>query len=94
MRFFAPAMGINEDPVTGSANGPMAAFLWHNGFLDENQKVFNFKAEQGRFVDRPGIVHIQMHATSAAVEEIMIAGEAVTVMDGQIFMNSNVPGKF
>jgi hypothetical protein len=35
-----------------------------------------------------------MHATSAAVEEIMIAGEAVTVMDGQIFMSSNVPGKF
>ena len=27
MRFFAPALGVNEDPVTGSANGPMAALL-------------------------------------------------------------------
>ena len=94
MRFFAPGMGILEDPVTGSANGPMAVFLWHNGFLDEEQRLFTFKAEQGRFVDRPGIVHVQLHATDAQVEELMIAGEAVTVMEGQIIMSTNVPSKF
>jgi trans-2,3-dihydro-3-hydroxyanthranilate isomerase len=26
-RFFAPAQGIREDPVTGSANGPLADYL-------------------------------------------------------------------
>lgn len=94
MRFFAPSLGILEDPVTGSANGPMAVFLWYNGFLNEDQKLFNFKAEQGRFVDRPGVIHVQMHATDAAVDELMIAGEAVTVIDGQMLMDSNMPAKF
>jgi len=88
MRFFAPTMGILEDPVTGSANGPMAVFLWYNGFLEEDQKLFTFKAEQGRFVDRPGMVHVQMLVTDTAVEELMIAGEAVTVLDGQIMLST------
>lgn len=88
MRFFAPSMGILEDPVTGSANGPMAVFLWYNGFLEEDQKLFTFKAEQGRFVDRPGMVHVQMLVTDTAVEELMIAGEAVTVLDGQIMLST------
>jgi PhzF family phenazine biosynthesis protein len=93
LRFFAPGMGIVEDPVTGTANGPMAAFLWHNGLLKKDQKVFHFKAEQGRFVDRPGIVHIHMHTTDTAVEELIIAGEAVTVIEGQLSMSSSLATK-
>lgn len=36
-RFFAPNMGINEDPVTGSANGPLGVYLFENGALAENR---------------------------------------------------------
>lgn len=35
-RFFAPHLGINEDPVTGSANGPLGVYLVENGALEEN----------------------------------------------------------
>lgn len=35
-RFFAPNMGINEDPVTGSANGPLGVYLFENGVLGES----------------------------------------------------------
>jgi PhzF family phenazine biosynthesis protein len=34
-RFFAPNLGINEDPVTGSANGPLGVYLFENGVLRE-----------------------------------------------------------
>ncbi len=34
-RFFAPNMGINEDPVTGSANGPLGVYLFENGLLED-----------------------------------------------------------
>jgi PhzF family phenazine biosynthesis protein len=34
-RFFAPNLGINEDPVTGSANGPLGAYLFENGVLGD-----------------------------------------------------------
>ena len=34
-RFFAPNLGINEDPVTGSANGPLGVYLFENGMLED-----------------------------------------------------------
>ncbi len=33
-RFFAPHLGINEDPVTGSANGPLGVYLFENGAIE------------------------------------------------------------
>ena len=36
-RFFAPNLGINEDPVTGSANGPLGVYLFENGVLGEGK---------------------------------------------------------
>jgi PhzF family phenazine biosynthesis protein len=33
-RFFAPNLGINEDPVTGSANGPLGVYLYEHGVLN------------------------------------------------------------
>ena len=34
-RFFAPNMGLNEEAVTGSANGYLGAYLLENGALEE-----------------------------------------------------------
>jgi PhzF family phenazine biosynthesis protein len=34
-RFFAPNIGIPEDPVTGSSNGPLGVYLFENGALNE-----------------------------------------------------------
>src|ERR687888_401413 len=33
-RFFNPGSGLDEDPATGSAAGPLAAYLAHLGLLD------------------------------------------------------------
>lgn len=91
MRFFAPALGVMEDPVTGSANGPMAAFLWANGYLDKSKKLFTFKAAQGRFVNRPGHVSVFLKVKDEHIEELQIGGEAVTVMEGTLLMNAQLP---
>ncbi len=91
MRFFAPELGVFEDPVTGSANGPMAAFLWENGFLDKKKKLHTFKAAQGRFVGRPGTVSVIMKNNGESLEEIQIAGNAYTVLDGTMIMSANMP---
>ncbi len=93
MRFFAPSLGITEDPVTGSANGPMAVYLWENGLLDKKKKYFSFKASQGRFVGRPGLVTVNMTISQGVVDEVQIAGQAVTVIDGTMVINANMPEK-
>ena len=94
IRFFAPSLGVDEDPVTGSANGPMAAFLYYNGFLDSDKSYFTFKASQGRFLNRPGVVSVNMSVHNGDVTELQIGGQAVTVMEGSIFSEKNVSEKF
>ncbi len=94
MRFFAPSLGIIEDPVTGSANGPMAAFLWENGFLNPDKKHFSFRASQGEYIGRPGIVNVNMVIRDGKVVIIQIAGEAVSVMEGSIRLNRHSTSGF
>lgn len=93
MRFFAPSLGVSEDPVTGSANGPMAAFLWENGFLDKGKKHYSFKGAQGSFIGRPGYVTVTMLTRNNKIEMLDIAGQAVTVMEGELRLNVNIPLK-
>jgi trans-2,3-dihydro-3-hydroxyanthranilate isomerase len=53
LRFFDPAEGINEDPVTGSANGPLIKILTETGQL--NKSTDSVQLEQGDFLeDREG----------------------------------------
>ncbi len=93
MRFFAPSLGVAEDPVTGSANGPMAVFLWENGFLDKKKKYFTFKASQGEFVGRPGQINVIMTIDKGKVDSIQIAGQCITVLDGTMTLNPQIPEK-
>lgn len=89
MRFFAPALGVPEDPVTGSANGPMAAYLLHHDAIKFNDRRLIQKGEQGRDLNRSGMVHVLLRGQRNIIDELKIAGSAVTVLDGNI----SLPGK-
>ncbi|HEY7751233.1 MAG TPA: PhzF family phenazine biosynthesis protein, partial [Ignavibacteriaceae bacterium] len=58
IRFFAPNSGIDEDPVTGSANGPMLMVLKHLKLINENTEDREFTFEQGDWIDRKGRVYV------------------------------------
>jgi trans-2,3-dihydro-3-hydroxyanthranilate isomerase len=88
-RFFAPAVGIVEDPVTGSANGPLGVSLYHHAirqdfpipsFLLPDGRM-EFIAEQGDDMGRRGRVKIRLRVTGHGVRQVCIAGEAVTIME-------------
>lgn len=86
-RFFAPVAGINEDPVTGSSNGPLGAYLYHYAlpkglpvplmWLSDGR--IEFIGEQGDLLGRKGRVKIRL-AVKRDSESVGIAGEAVTIM--------------
>ena len=42
-RMFAPAIGIDEDPVTGNANGPLGAYLVRHGLLQPHGNLARFR---------------------------------------------------
>jgi PhzF family phenazine biosynthesis protein len=77
VRSFAPAHGIPEDPVCGSGNICVAAFLRETGLLKELGDAYT--ARQGMQVGRDGRVAVRVTA-----ESIEIGGEAVTCVDGTI----------
>jgi PhzF family phenazine biosynthesis protein len=77
VRSFAPAHGIPEDPVCGSGNISVAAFLRETGLLTEFGS--SYTARQGMQVGRDGRVAVRV--TPDAIE---IGGEAVTCVDGTI----------
>ena len=73
-RCFAPLYGVNEDPVTGTANAALAAYLKKNNLLMKNE----YKAEQGYELGREGIIWVKIN------DKIKIGGEAYIVMKGKI----------
>lgn len=70
-RFFAPAAGVPEDPVTGSAHCALAPY-W-GGKLNKTELV-GFQASA-----RGGVVRVTL-----AGERVLLGGQAVTVLRGTL----------
>lgn len=86
IRFFAPNEGIQEDPVTGSAHGPLAVYLYENKLLEPVGGVATYIAEQGDVLGRKGRVNVTLSAENGKVQSIKIGGYAVTVFETEILI--------
>ncbi len=64
-RMFAPELGVIEDPATGSATGPLAAYMLRNGLVPR-EKGSRFISEQGTKMGRRSILHILIHGQNGA----------------------------
>lgn len=87
-RMFCPAIGINEDPVSGNAHGMLGALLHSAGLLGTPAADgrLHFIGAQGHHMQRPGQVHIAVEPGSASgiTEGVTISGEAVIVFETRI----------
>lgn len=79
IRCFAPLFGVPEDPVTGSANAALPAYLAHHGMLKRVKK--EYVATQATELGRDGRVHVRVLDAKGRAE---IGGQAVTVIEGEI----------
>lgn len=82
-RFFAPGIGIHEDPVTGSAAAYLALVLLKSGFISEELLKKNITIEQGDHLGRRGRVKVSFNKDK---QELFIKGNAVTFLKGNIFI--------
>ena len=78
-RMFAPAIGINEDPVTGNANGPLGGYLVHHDLVPTDSDLFQFRGKQGVRINRAGIIDVKVLLKNSRPEVIKITGEAIIV---------------
>ena len=76
-RFFNPFIGIEEDPATGSAAGPLAGFLFQNDYIRQNK---DYSILQGEKMGQPSTLQLRV-----SDEGIWVSGSSVIVMEGAIY---------
>lgn len=79
-RMFAPRAGVNEDPATGSAAGPLALHLARHGRIAFGDEI---RIEQGAELGRPSVLYARVHGSAEAVRAIEVGGSAVVVARGE-----------
>jgi PhzF family phenazine biosynthesis protein len=83
-RFFAPTYGINEDPVTGSSNGPLGAYFSVMQLLKPINGTCKAIGEQGDVLGRKGRVSVEVDLAKDGLGAVRIGGEAVTVFEAPL----------
>jgi trans-2,3-dihydro-3-hydroxyanthranilate isomerase len=79
-RMFAPSAGVQEDPATGSAAGPLALHLARHGLVAWGDEI---QIEQGAEIARPSLLYARVSGSADAVESVEVGGSAVVVARGE-----------
>ena len=78
VRAFAAAIGITEDPVTGSLNASLAQWLIGSGKMPGH-----YLASQGQALGRQGRVHIQQDSQG----QVWVGGDTVVCIEGHVALD-------
>lgn len=80
-RMFAPGAGVAEDPATGSAAGPLAAYLVRHGLAEVGRRIV---VEQGFEIGRPSLMYARVGGTPEKITTLHVGGRAVIAGGGWI----------
>jgi trans-2,3-dihydro-3-hydroxyanthranilate isomerase len=78
-RLFAPAGGVVEDPVTGSAAGPLACWLARHGRIAWGDEI---EIAQGAEIDRPSTLYARADGGGGGIDRVEVGGAVVVVGHG------------
>lgn len=81
MRVFAPGLGVNEDPATGSAAGPVAAHVCRHGWFEFGQTV---EMTQGEAIDRPSQLYATVQGRADRISRVEVGGSVVMTGRGEL----------
>ena len=74
-RNFPPLYGVNEDPVTGTANGAVSSYLVKNRIIKDHSLI----CEQGDIIGRPGRVFVEIENNL-----VKVGGKATIVEEKEL----------
>lgn len=84
-RYFKPTAGLNEEPVTGSANGPLGVYLFERGELQAVNGIVTLTGEQGDAIGRKGRVSVRLAVRGTDIVSVEVGGRAVTSVKSEMF---------
>jgi trans-2,3-dihydro-3-hydroxyanthranilate isomerase len=83
-RFFAPAVGVEEDPATGSAGAALAASLAHRS--PEPDGTYTVQIDQGVLMGRPSELTASAGKEDGEIIEVVVGGSAAIVGRGTMML--------
>ncbi|WP_423363902.1 PhzF family phenazine biosynthesis isomerase [Mycoplasma sp. P36-A1] len=83
-RMFAPASGIEEDPVTGNSVGPIVQYLLDNELI--NGDNIDLTIKQGQAIEKLGYIKVNAKTNGKKIEHISYYGNATVTIDGRIYL--------
>jgi trans-2,3-dihydro-3-hydroxyanthranilate isomerase len=84
-RMFGPGVGIEEDPATGSASGPLGCYLVRHKVVAPAQAGAMLSL-QGVKMGRPSHVHISIGVEGGNIKNVRVGGEAVLAGEGILYV--------
>ncbi len=82
-RVFAPALGVPEDPATGSAAGPLAVHCALHGLSAFGQEL---EIRQGLEIGRPSLLRARVEGSAERIASVHVGGEAVIVARAELLL--------
>ena len=79
VRVFPVALGISEDPATGSGNGCLAAYLIEQQYFGTD--AVDLVVGQGYEIGRPSSIHLRAKKENDAYQ-IQVGGRVISIADG------------
>jgi trans-2,3-dihydro-3-hydroxyanthranilate isomerase len=85
--FAGDTAGIVEDAATGSASGPLGAYVAEHGLVELPEPI-ELVSLQGNKMGRPSSIHIRLRIVGGRATDIQVGGGVVPVLDGVLTLPS------
>ncbi len=87
-RMFAPAMAIPEDPATGAAAGPVAAYAVRHwpGAIERPDSATRVTIRQGIEMGRPSLIDARVEHEGDRIESVKVGGRCKPVGSGELVL--------
>jgi trans-2,3-dihydro-3-hydroxyanthranilate isomerase len=87
MRMFAPSVGVLEDPATGSAAGPMGAYLDEYNVIETHVPGSRIFIEQGYEINRPSqLIAKCLYESNGTISAVTVEGRVRITAEGNFFL--------
>jgi trans-2,3-dihydro-3-hydroxyanthranilate isomerase len=84
-RMFAPALGVEEDPATGGASGPLGCYLVRHNVVSPDEAGAMLSL-QGVKMGRPSHIHISIRVENGDITLVRVGGESVLAGEGTLYI--------
>lgn len=84
MRYFAPAIGINEDPVAGAACAALGSYMLQNRIVPRGEVLTRIIVEHGHAMRRPGTAYVHVHTHKNNILKVTVGGQGVVTFTGTV----------